>query len=101
MHIAEIKGCRALLSSHEIDGENENQLAKSRPGRKLPLGTGTGRTPGAKGMSDMLTAPWDARPAGKLGSRLWWGLTSGQAVEDDLSGYSGATVRDFHPLPQP
>jgi hypothetical protein len=35
-------------------------------------------------MSDMLTAPWDARPVGELRSRSWRGLASGQAVEDDF-----------------
>jgi hypothetical protein len=31
----------------------------------------------------MLTAPWDARPVGKLGSRSWRGLTSGQSIGDN------------------
>jgi hypothetical protein len=72
-----------LLGSDEIDGEHQYQPAKTAQGKSSLSERELDELRVLKGMSDMFTAPWDARPIGKLSSRSWRGLTSGQAVEDD------------------
>jgi hypothetical protein len=70
---------------------------KSAHGSISRTGIGTGRTSGAKVMSDMVLLPRD--PASRY-CKLWdtdQGLTSG----DNFAGHSGATALDFHQLPDP